>query len=202
MVRAARLAALVAVAVAATACGVVAGGGAHAIPDSEVPFHLLTKETPSTTTTTAPANVPVNVYFVSPTQQSLIAAQRTVPLDNTLRTVLHALFAGPTTVEKSKGVRTSISTNVGLLRARPERPDGATGVVTLDFNQAFGDISGTQQVLAVAQIVFTTTDYLGAGYGVLFEIEGVATDVPTVTGAQVAGPVHRTTYASLVTTPG
>lgn len=198
MVRAARLAALVAVALTATACGVVAGGSAHPIPDNEVPFHLLTKETPSTTTTAAPANVPVTVYFVSPTQQSLVSAQRTVPLDNTLRTVLHALFAGPTTKEKSAGVRSSISPDVRLLRARPERPDGATGVVTLDLNQAFGDISGTQQVLAVAQIVYTTTAYLGTGYGVLFEIDGVATDVPTVTGAQVPGPVHRTTYASLI----
>ncbi len=198
MVRASRLVALAAVALVAAGCGVGAGGGAQAIPSGQVPFHLLTKEPPSTTTT-VPAAVPITVYFESGAGQTLTTAQRTVPVDNTVRTVVHALLAGPTTLEKSAGVRTAISQGVQLLKAKPERPTGtsATGVITLDFNQAFGAISGTQQVLAVAQIVYTVTDYMGAGYAVLFQIEGVATDVPTATGAQVTGPVKRTTYASL-----
>lgn len=199
MVRAARVVAVVTVALVAGACGVGAGGGARAIPDDQVPFHLLTKEPPSTTTTTVPAAVPVTVYFESGANQTLTTAQRTVPVQNTVRTVVHALLAGPTTIERSAGVRTAISPDVQLIKARPERPagTGTTGVVTLDFNQAFGAISGTQQVVAVAQIVYTVTGYMGTGYGVQFEIEGVATDVPTATGAQVTGPVKRTTYASL-----
>ncbi|MGH9092537.1 MAG: GerMN domain-containing protein, partial [Acidimicrobiales bacterium] len=156
---------------------------------------------PSTTTTTAPADVPVTVYFVGATDQTLTTAQRTVPTDNTLKTVLRALLGGPTTVEKSYGVRTVVSPDVHLVKAKPDRPTGGTGVVTLDFNQAFGEISGTQQVLAVAQVVYTTTAYMGSGYAVQFEIDGVATDVPTATGAQVAGPVKRTTYASLAPAP-
>lgn len=199
MVRVLRALALAAVAVAATACGVTAGGGAHAIPRDQVPFHLLTEEPPTTTTTTALADVPVTVYFVGATDQMLTTAQRTVPTDNTLRTVLRALLSGPTTVEQSDGVRSAISPDVHLLRAKPERPTGGTAVVTLDFNQAFGQISisGTQQVLAVAQIVYTTTGYMGTGYGVQFQIDGVPTDVPTASGAQVAGAVRRTTYAAL-----
>lgn len=200
MVRAPRALALVAVAVTAGACGVGGGGGAQAVPAGQVPFHLLTKEPPSTTTTTAPAAVPVTVYFVSGAGPTLTTAPRTVPVQNTLRTVVDALLAGPTTVEKSYGVRTAVSQSVQLLRARPDRPTGATGVVTLDFNQAFGAISGAQQVLAVAQIVYTVTGYMGAGYGVQFQIDGVPTDVPTATGAQVTGAVRRTTYASLAPT--
>jgi spore germination protein GerM len=188
---------LLAVLLLAAGCGVVADDGPRAIPRAQVPFHLLTRTPPSTTTTTALADVPVTVYFVAPDQQALVTAARTVPTDNTLRTVLHTLFAGPTTVEKTRGVRTAIGSGVRLLKVRPERPGAGTAVVTLDFNQAFGQISGTQQVLAVAQLVFTTTAYLGTGFGVQFEIDGVATDVPTATGAQVAGPVHRTRYASL-----
>ncbi len=178
-------------------CGVVAAGGPRPIPRAQVPFHLLTKTPPTTTTTTALADVPVTVYFVAPTQETLVTAARAVPTDNTLRTVLHALFAGPTTVERTRGVRTAIGSDVRLLKVRPERPGPGTTAVTLDFNQAFGQISGTQQVLAVAQVVYTTTAYLGTGIGVQFEIDGVATDVPTATGAQVAGPVHRTRYAPL-----
>jgi spore germination protein GerM len=182
-------------------CGVVAGGGPHAVPQGQVPFHLLTPEPPTTTTTTAPADVPVTVYFVAPTQQYLITSQRTVPTTNTLRTVIHALFGGPTTVEKTYGVRTAINSSVNLLRVKPSRPKSTTTTVTLDFNRAFGQISGTQQVLAVAQIVYTVTGYLGPTFGVQFEIEGVPTDVPTDTGAQVSGPVHRTKYSTLAPQP-
>ena len=134
----------------------------------------------------------MTVYFVAPTQQYLITSQRTVPTTDTLRTVLHALFGGPTTVEKTYGVRTAISSSVSLLRVKPSSPKSTTTTVTLDFNRAFGQISGTQQVLAVAQVVYTVTGYLGPTFGVQFEIEGVPTDVPTDTGAQVSGPVHRT----------
>lgn len=201
MVRTARLAALAALvvlALVAGGCGVGADGGAKAIPDDQVPFHLLTKAPPSTTTTTVPAAVPVTVYFEAGASQALTPAQRAVGVQNTVRTVVHALLAGPTTVERSAGVRTALSQNVQLLKAKPEHPGAtATPVITLDFNQAFGAISGTQQVVAVAQIVYTVTAYMGAGYGVQFEIEGVPTDVPTSTGAQVTGPVKRTTYASL-----
>ena len=82
-----------------------------------------------------------------------------------MRTVVHALLAGPTSVERLAGVRTAISPDVQLLRAKPERPTGTgtTAVITLDFNQAFGAISGTQQVIAVAQIVYTVTAYMGTG---------------------------------------
>ena len=199
MVRTARAVAFVALAVVAGGCGVGAAGGARAIPSDQVPFHLLTKEPPSTTTSTPPPGVPVTVFFEAGASQALTPAQRTVGVSNTVRTVVHALLAGPTSVERLAGVRTAISTDVQLLRAKPERPTGTgtTAVITLDFNQAFGAISGTQQVMAVAQIVYTVTAYMGTGYGVLFQIGGVATDVPTASGAQVTGPVKRTTYASL-----
>lgn len=183
-------------------CGVVSDSGPHAIPQGQVPFHLLTKEPPSTTTTTQPvADVVVTVFFVAADQQSLVTARRAVPTTGSLRTVLHALFGGPTTVEKTAGIRTAISSDVHLLGVRPKVPKSTTAVVTLDFNQDFGLISGTQQVLAVAQIVYTVSGYLGTGVGVQFEINGVATDVPTVTGAQASGPVHRTRYATLAPVP-
>ena len=67
-------------------------------------------------------------------------------------------------------------------------------VVTVDFNTAFGLISGTQEVQAVAQVVFTVTKQVGRQIGVQFEIEGVPTDVPTATGAEVAGPVSYDKY--------
>lgn len=194
---AAPLAALVAVCCTA-GCGVVAGGGPHAIARGQVPFHLLTKVVPTTTTTTAPvATSAVTVYFIGQSGQYLVPAERAVPAPPTLRTVLEELLAGPTTAERTVGVRTALGSGVRLLAVRPAEPKPTTTTVTLDFNLAFGQISGTKQVLAVAQVVFTVGAVLGRQIGVRFEIDGNPTDVPTDTGAQVAGPVDAQQYASL-----
>jgi spore germination protein GerM len=182
-------------------CGVVADGGPRAIPATQVPFHLLTRAVPTTTSTTAPiATAAVTVYFVAHTQQFLYLAQRAVPAPATLRTVLDELLAGPTTTERTAGVRTAIGDGVRLLSVRPLVIKPSTDVVTVDFNLSFGQISGTQQVQAVAQVVFTVAALLGPQVGVQFQIDGAATDVPTDTGAQVGGPVTKSQYASLTPT--
>jgi hypothetical protein len=186
---------VLAIAVLAAGCGVIATSGPHAIPQSQVPFHLLTRKAPTTTTTTAPLNiVPVTVWLVSPTQQYLVPVQRSLRTTATLRTVLNALLDGPSTPEREKGVRTAISGTVHLLGWK-----ATTSLATLDFNQAFGQISGTEQVLAVAQVVFTASGELGENCGIQFKIDGVPTEVPTATGAQVAGPVHLLQYLTLTT---
>jgi len=184
------------------ACGVPTGGGPHAISRSQVPFRLLTTA-PPTTTTTAPAldDVPVTVFFVSQPDEHLVPAQRAVPTSFSLRTVVDALLTGPTTVERTEGFHSALSPGVKLLRTKPARPTPSASIVTLDFNQAFGQISGTQQVLAVAQIVYTVTAELGTGVGVQFQIDGTDIDVPTDTGAESSGPVLRKQYQSVAPLP-
>jgi hypothetical protein len=191
-----RLVVAVVVALLAGGCGVATGGGPHPIPKSQVPFHLLSPEAPSTTTTTSPSEftVPVTVYFVSSSQQYLVPAERSVAAKATLTTVLNVLLTGPTTLEADKGIKTAFSSDIRLLGVRL-----TTTVATVDFNRAFGQISGTQQVLAVAQVVYTVTGELGQDIGVQFEIAGQPTEVPTATGAQVPGPVHLLQYLALAT---
>ena len=141
------------------------------------------------------------------TQQHLIAAQRvvvpTANLDATLTAAVDALLAGPTAPEVAAGDVTAFSNGVRLLSA--DVTGGVTTrVATVNFNQAFGEISGSLQVLAVAQVVFTVTHQLGQTTGVQFEIQGVPIEVPSASGAQVPGPVHLAQYATrgpLSTTP-
>jgi spore germination protein GerM len=144
-------------------------------------------------TTPSPAfTVPVLVYLVDPTAQHLVSSQRLVAPPAQLSAVLDALLAGPTASELALGVQTAISSGVRVLGASV---DG--GVATVNFNSAFGQISGPQQVLAVAQVVFTVTSQLTPETGVAFEIGGTPTDVPIATGAQVPGPVHLLQYVAL-----
>ncbi len=186
--------------VVASGCGVVSAGAPNAIPKGQVPFHLLTKEVPTTTSTTAPvATAAVTVYFVGQTHQFLVPATRAVPAPPSLHTVLEELLAGPTIHEHTAGVRSAISDAVRLQSVKPAVVKPSADVVTVDFNTAFALISGTQEVQAVAQVVFTITKQVGRQIGVQFQIEGVTTDVPTATGAEVAGPVSYDKYASLTT---
>lgn len=175
-------------------CGVTTGGGPHAIANNRVPYHLLAHAPPTTTTTTVPSvfTVPVNVYFVSPTGQDLVPSQRLVAPSATLTTVLEALLAGPTALEEQKGLRTAFSGDVKLIKARL-----TPTVATVDFNQTFGQISGTELVLAVAQVVYTVTGDTNGSIGVQFEITGQPKEVPTATGAEVPGPVHLQQYVAL-----
>ena len=144
--------------VVASGCGVVSAGAPNAIPKGQVPFHLLTKEVPTTTSTTAPvATVAVTVYFVGQTHQFLVPATRAVPAPPSLHTVLEELLAGPTIHERTAGVHSAISDAVRLRSVKPAVVKPSADVVTVDFNTAFGLISGTQQVQAVAQVVFTVT---------------------------------------------
>jgi len=182
-------------------CGVPTGGDPTRIPASQVPFSLLSPEAP-TTTTTIPASaysVPVTVYLVASTRQVLVAAGRSVAPPGTLTSVLDALLGGPTAIESDRNITTALPSGVHLLAATVN-----AGTATVDFNRAFGQISGTQQVLAVAQVVYTVTGQLGPDIGVQFDITGSPTAVPIGSGAQVSGPVHLLEYLKLAPagTPG
>jgi len=180
-------------------CGVPTGDGPTAIPKAQVPFGLLAPEAPTTTSTTVPPStfsVPVTVFFVSSNRQYLVASPRSVAPPGTLTAVLDVLLAGPSAIDSENGVTTALPVGVHLLDVAV-----SGGVATVNFNLAFGQISGTQQVLAVAQVVYTVTSQLGPNAGVQFEIAGTAIPVPIASGAQASGPVHLLQYLSLAPQP-
>ncbi len=189
-------AALVAAAVVAAGCGVPTGGTPRAIPKSQVPFPLLDPQVPTTPPSTAPTGEPVKVYFLNGTETYVTPRTRLVGPKATLTTILGELLRGPYTNEiVDDGVRTAITSGVQLLRtAVIDDKD-----VTVDFNQAFGEISGTQQILAVAQVVYTIAARfpIPAAVEVQFELNGTAIEVPNANGAEVQGPVTTQDYVTL-----
>jgi spore germination protein GerM len=192
-------AAVAVAAVALSACGIPTTGGPKPVSKPDVPFHLLAPQAPTTTTTTIPPtafSVPVTVYFVAPSRQSLVATARSVEPPETLGAVLGVLLDGPTAIESDRNISTGFTAGVKVLDTTVT---GSTA--TVDFNRAFGQISGTPQVLAVAQVVFTVAAQLGTDAGVQFEIAGKPTPVPTSSGAQATGPVHLLQYAGLAPAP-
>jgi Sporulation and spore germination len=178
--------ALTALAALTTGCAIPTQSAPSTIAPTKVPFNLLDPHLPTTTTTQPKPSslVPVKVFFISSSNQ-LQPEARVVAAPAPLTSILTALLAGPTSAEAAGGVFTAIPNDVAVLSTTTQG-----GIVTVNMNTAFGEISGNDTELAVAQIVATIATENGLGTGVIFEIDGQRISVPIANGAQVAGPVY------------
>ncbi len=182
---------LVLVAVGTAACGIPTNGTPTAIAKTDVPFHLLS---PVTSTTLHPVvrpvvvTVPTTIYLVEHAQH-VYAVSRNIPVPATLSEILGALLEGPTAAESEVGLQSFLSGTTTRVRATV-----SGGVATVDFFSANPvQVVGPDQTLAIAQVVFTATEQPGVT-GVVFKIDGRPIDVPTASGAEVPGPVKRSSY--------
>jgi hypothetical protein len=178
-----------AVMVITAACGIPNSGGPTAIAKADVPFDLLSPVGPSTVTPTLPPAVTVSelIFLVAPTQ-TLVPVSRNIQLPASLTEILDALLEGPTSAESQSGYQTFLTGREIRVSAKV-----VGGIATIDFSANPVQLVGNNQTLAIAQVVFTATQQPGVT-GVVFQIAGQSTDVPTASGAEVPGPVDRTSY--------
>ncbi len=172
------------------ACGIPTSGTPTAIAKTDVPFHLLDPVTPTTLRPIVrpEVTVPATIFLVAPSQH-LKAVSRNVPVPASLSEILGALLEGPTAAESVFGLQSFLSGTTTQVRASV-----SGGIATVDFFSANPvQVVGPDQTLAIAQVVFTATEQPGVT-GVLFQIDNKPIDVPTASGAQVPGPVKRSTY--------
>jgi spore germination protein GerM len=173
----------------AAGCALPTQGSPSAIPASRVPFHLLDPHPPTTTTTQPKPSPPVStkVYFLNANaNNALTPANRLVNAPAQLPAILTVLVSGPSSVEEASGLTTAIPSDVVVLSAAQSSPN----VVTVNFNTAFEQISGTATEQAVAQVVATVVDNTSPATGVVFEIDGTHINVPVANGSDVPGPVY------------
>ncbi|WP_433169182.1 GerMN domain-containing protein [Kribbella sp. CA-247076] len=109
----------------------------------------------------------------------------------TLQDQLAALLAGPTDPEQEAGLRSALPSTGG---AGSVRTEGTVAVV--DVPGEFKALEGTEQVLGVAQLVYTLTDGSGRHTAVRLRHDGMDLAAPTATGQLVNRPVGRADYAS------
>jgi hypothetical protein len=167
------------------ACGIPTQQQPSSISPSRVPLGLASPGGAVTTTTqpTARSEVEVTIYLLNPSVQ-LVPRHRVVQVPAPLSSIITSMLAGPTQTEVADNLYTAIPNNVVVLSATPQG-----SVVTVNFNDAFGQITGGDAELAVAQVVATVVAQSKPGTSVLFEIDGQPTSVPISSGAQVSGPV-------------
>jgi spore germination protein GerM len=105
-------------------------------------------------------------------------------------TALAEVVEGPTRAEASAGIRTALAPEV--VGIEEVLPDGTT---TVSVTRGFTGNTGGNQLLAVAQVVWTLTG-LPPVDRVRFTVEGVQVEVPTDAGLS-AGPVNRDDFRSV-----
>jgi len=186
-------AALLGIGLLLAACGVPTSPSPEIVPRHDVPFHLLSPTVPTSTTTTQPAVAYVAEHIeLLNASGKLLAVSREVPVPASLAALLAALLAGPTAAEASSGITTALPPQVKIISTSE-----TGGVATLNLNSAFGQINGSAETQAVAQLVLTASTEPTVS-SVLFEIEGSPISVPTAGGVVSAAPVVPLQYLTMV----
>jgi spore germination protein GerM len=181
-------AATVAAAALAAGCGLPTSGHIERMDPSAVPFGLL-RTAPPGTPAPAPRGPVTDVYFVQ--GERLVTAARRVVGENIPAEAVRLLLAGPTTTEAARGLTSDVPAQTRLISLDLSGP-----VATVDLSSEFGTVGGSDQVLAVAQIVYTLTAsrYIDA---VRFAINGKPTEVPDGSGSLAGTPRTRRDYPRL-----
>jgi hypothetical protein len=174
-------------ALALSACGLGVDASPNIVNPKRVPFGLLKPPTP-TTSPSIPSQY-VTIYLDGP--QRLVAVSREVPTPVSPERVLRALGQGPTAAEASEGLQSPISTAAPLTLLRLE-----THMATVTMASGFTSLTGEDQTLAMAQLVYTLTILPGID-AVSVRINGKKAKVPTGKGTLSRGPLDRTDYATV-----
>ncbi len=185
------------------ACGIDAEASDRAVDPADVPFALLVPPTtastttttvpepaPSTTSTTAPVVWALNVFFVR--SDRLVPVRRSFPRQPDLTLAIEQLGAGPLIEIDPLGTRTALG-DPPLVRSAT----ATGGVATVELEPAFRFLPGSEQVLALGQLVFTLTEVPGVGR-IAFRIGGADIAVPLPDGQLLPGSVSRDDFAALL----
>lgn len=169
-------------------CGVTAQSGVSLADDEEVPFGLLD---PTETSSPVQGTGAAVAVFLVREDGHLVGVARLAPT-GALSSRLKVLAEGPTPAEASGGLRSAVPgpdvvASVELVG----------GVATVDLSREFAELTGADQLLAIAQMVFTLTDRNDVER-VGFTLDGEPVQVPRGDGSLTSEPVSRGAYAPLV----
>ncbi|HEX2851218.1 MAG TPA: GerMN domain-containing protein [Acidimicrobiales bacterium] len=182
--RAAGHAAALLVLLAVSACGIAAERSPTRLPDAGLP-----STSGSTTTSVQPPVDSLDIYLVR--DGRLVDRTRTAK-HQSVEDAVTTLLDGPSSGDDAAGLRSAIAEGTRLLGASTHE-----GVAAINLSQEFAGVSGDEQVLAVAQLVYTVTSVPGIS-SVNVAVEGHDIEVPGGDGSLLNRPATRSDYAALV----
>lgn len=183
-----------ALAVIAILSGAACGTPTEAEPTfaepADVPFGLL-EQGPSTTSTTEPPAPEIFVDLCLTDGTGIQIVTRGVAAGG-VSDPLGLVRATASPDERARGLRTALFADDMVSAVRT-----VGGVAFVDLTPLFQSGSGTDQQLAIAQIVCTLTLQPGIGQ-VTFTVGGAGVEVPRGDGSLTANAVSRDDYATLI----
>jgi spore germination protein GerM len=170
-------------------CGVPSQSAAEKIPPDQVPFGLVAAGEVSTTTTDVLNPSAATVY--------LIRADKLVPVERSSSGLgamdrVAVLAEGPTEAESADGFRSAINDEAVVGGVTVTGP-----LAVVDFTSRFSELPRGDQLLAVAQLVYTLTEIPGVTE-LSFRLEGRPTAVPRADGSLSDLPVTPSDYRDLL----
>lgn len=178
-----------AVVVALSGCGVATDDSATVVDSESVPFELL-EESPAAGVPASPGSTRGEICLVDDATDQLVPVEHELQ-GTSLEAVVAALGDGPTGEESSEGLRSALPGPDVVASVELQG-----GVATVDLDDTFRSITGSDQVLAIAQVVCTLTARPGVGR-VSFTLEGATVEIPRGNGSLTSGSVSRDDYRTL-----
>jgi spore germination protein GerM len=161
------------------------------VPDEAEPRALPAEQDPAATAppvATTGRTVGMTVY--------LVRAGRLAPVprrtaERSPDAALAALQSGPTAAESEHGLRSALvpGTSLSVVRRSGD-------LIVIDLSRELAEAEPDEQVLAVAQVVWTATS-AGGVERVSFTLQGRPIDAPGADGTLRAVPLRREDFASL-----
>lgn len=174
-------------AIALAGCSLVpTASSPQLIPHKHVPFGLLSKTIPGTKNGRV-RFISQPVYIVDATGH-LAPSSRIVPAPPVLESVLRQLIIGPTKIESFAGYTSALPKNLVLLSA-----SFRSGIAYIDLASSLSQLSRSQEVLAVGQLVLTAQK---VGFTLAVDVKGIEI---TVAGVAQSSPLPGGHNAILVT---
>ena len=176
-------------ALAVAGCGIPEQGSPKQVDDDSVPYRLLDRNSGGIADAERLGTTDAVIYLARGGR--LLPTARRLPPPLTLVRLLRSLGRGPTSPEVAAGMRTALPVE--------DTPTDVTiqrGTATVDLPASFTNLSRPDQVLALAQIVYTVTGQPGIGQ-VQFTLDGTTADIPRADLSLTAMPVTRDDYLDL-----
>ncbi len=170
-------------------CGVGAQSNPQVIDRAEVPFGLAQRDR-SAPTTAPQVGVSYTLFFVA--GDRLRAVTRSTPTSLGPAATLRQVVRRPDRAETEAGLRTLLPPDLEIDGVTIER-----GTATVALGGSGAAKSATdQQVLGIAQLVFTATGLAGVDR-VRFEVDGEPAEIPRGDGTLSTRPVDRADYPAV-----
>jgi hypothetical protein len=174
------------VASSATACGVATSDDVEIADPADVPFGLLERDRIPVALPVVGATV-VEIHLFDPDISALVPVTRQLTTSDPAA-LLEELESGPTDAEALLGLRSPLA---DLDALDGVDVDGSTAVV--DLNDSFNTLGGSDQIVAIVQLVYTATENSSVEQ-IVVRIEGETVEVPRDDGTLTSDPLTREAY--------